>query len=154
MVKTIQLTQGKEAIVDDIDYAHLSQFKWHYKKTGYVARGLYCGGKMRTILMHREIMNPPPDALIDHIDGDKLNNCRSNLRIATNQQNQCNRKRQANNTSGYKGVCWSKQDKKWCARIRFSDKRYHLGFFDTPEAAHKEYCAKSMELHGKYGRVE
>ena len=72
---------------------------------------------------------------IDHINGDKLDNRIENLRAATVGQNQHNRKTNANNTSGYKGVWWNKASKKWAAGIKLEGKRIHLGYFDNVEEA-------------------
>lgn len=97
-------------------------------------------------LMHRGYL---PEQ-IDHIDGNGLNNDIENLRAATQVQNQHNKGTQKNNTSGFKGVSWNKQAKKWRAQIWFDGKSHHLGFSDTPEAAHEAYKAAAMKLHKEF----
>jgi hypothetical protein len=107
LMKFIQLTQGKQAIVDDEDFELLSQFKWYAMKSGhnvYAARG---GGKRRMELLHRLILGVTDSKIeVDHINGDGLDNRRSNLRVATHADNQHNPGTPTNNTSGYKGVHW------------------------------------------------
>lgn len=87
---------------------------------------------------------------IDHRDQNKKNNRLSNLRDVTQSQNMANVGRRANNTSGFKGVAWHKQAKKYVARIKVNYRNIHLGLFDTPEAAHSAYCAKAKELFGEF----
>lgn len=94
-----------------------------------------------------------PSIQIDHIDGNKTNNSPSNLRIATNAQNQMNVGIQKNSTSGFKGVCYEKDRNKWGARIFHLGKKITIGRFDSPELAYQAYVAKSIELFGEYART-
>jgi hypothetical protein len=87
---------------------------------------------------------------IDHINGDKLDNRIENLRAATVGQNQHNRKTNANNTSGYKGVSWNKAQKKWTARITLERKIIHLGYFANVEEAAEVVRKAREELHGSF----
>ncbi len=87
---------------------------------------------------------------IDHINGDKLDNRIENLRAATVGQNQHNRKTNANNTSGYKGVSWHKAKKKWVSRIKLEGKSIHLGYFDNVEEAAEVVRKAREELHGDF----
>lgn len=87
---------------------------------------------------------------IDHINGDKLDNRIENLRAATVGQNQHNRKTNANNTSGYKGVGWNKAQKKWVARITLERKNIHLGYFANVEEAAEVVRKAREELHGSF----
>lgn len=89
---------------------------------------------------------------IDHIDGNGLNNDVENLRAATHSQNGSNRGAQKNNTSGFKGVGWKKNAQKWYASIRFDGKQCHIGYFDTPDAAHEAYKAAAKKLHKEFAR--
>jgi len=88
--------------------------------------------------------------IIDHIDKNPSNNSIKNLRSCTNRENQFNSRKQINNTSGYKGVCWNKKNKKFVAQIRKNGKPVHLGSFDCPKEASKAYEAKAKELHGEF----
>jgi hypothetical protein len=95
-----------------------------------------------------------PSAQIDHISGDRLDNCLANLREATHGENMRNSRRCANNTSGFKGVSWDKRSGKWLAHIKIDRRSRHLGSFDTPEEAHAAYCEAANRLHGKFARLE
>jgi hypothetical protein len=93
----------------------------------------------RSILMHRLVLYAPRGKEVDHINGDTLDNRRGNLRLAAHDQNGHNRKIQRNNASGFKGVSCYKRTGLWGAYIKFRGKQYHLGYFDTPELAAREY---------------
>ena len=88
--------------------------------------------------------------VIDHIDGNPLNNAIKNLRSCTQQQNTFNRGAYKNNTSGYKGVYWHKMAKKFQAKIGINGKLKHLGLFNTAKEASEVYEAKAKELFGEY----
>ena len=100
--------------------------------------------------MHRDIMNPLGGQEIDHIDGNPSNNQKSNLRFATSSQNKINRGPKKNNKSGYKGVSWHKQRKRWTARIMINDKYKHLGLFDDILDAVNAYNKAAKEYYGDY----
>jgi hypothetical protein len=102
-MKLIQLTQNKFAKVSDEDYEFLSLFKWHYND-GYAERKIRVDGKQHHVQMHREIMNAKKGEMVDHRDGDGLNNQRENLRLCTHSSNAMNMKKQPNKSSIYKGV--------------------------------------------------
>lgn len=95
---------------------------------------------------------PVPGEEIDHIN-DGTDNRWSNLRLVTKSQNQFNRKLNANNSSGYKGVFWKTPNNKWVAIIGFRGKRISLGSFDNKEEAAEVYRAKAQELHGEFARL-
>lgn len=156
-MKTIPLTQGKEALVDDEDFEKLSRFKWFaWEQCGvfYALRNSRIKEtRKRTIVrMHREVLGSPITQKIDHKDGDGLNNQRSNLRVSTRVGNNQNARKRTDNTVGLKGVYFHKQCKKFGAQIQSEGKRRHLGLFKTPEEAHAAYCAAASELHGDFAR--
>jgi hypothetical protein len=135
MMKEIQLTQGKVALVDDEDYEWLNQWKWYCAK-GYACRGGKRDGKAIQVYMHREIIKTPDGMYTDHINLNRSDNRKINLRTCTLTQNICNRNLQCNNTSGYRGVAWHKANKKWVAVIAVNRNKIYLGsFFDAKEAA-------------------
>jgi len=92
----------------------------------------------------------PPGYSIDHIDGDKCNNELSNLRICSQSQNQCNRGKQANNTSGYKGVSWDKSCRKWRVKIRAEGKEIWGGYYNELEDAATAYNFLAAKYHGEF----
>lgn len=116
-MKKIKLTQGKYAIVDDEDFEWLNQWKWCYCK--YVIRDIILNKKNKRIYMHRLIMNTPEKMQTDHINGNKLDNRRNNLRICTQSQNNMNRKISKLNTSGYRGIYWDKDNKNMLKNLLF-----------------------------------
>jgi hypothetical protein len=133
MTKSIPLTQGKFAIVDDGDYEYLNQWKWyatldHHTHTYYAMRREYPSRK--SIMMHREIMNPPDGLIVDHIHHDTLDNRRSELRIVTYSQNSRNKNKEI------KG--FSKRGNKYQVSISFTEngKRHniYIGVYATEEA--------------------
>lgn len=152
-MKKIELTQGKEALVDDDYFNILSKWKWYYDG-GYAKRKKCLPNKiLKTIWMHREIMKTPQGLCTDHIDGNGLNNQKINLRICTNDQNQRNSKKQVNNTSGFKGVIVNKTTKKFQAQIRSNSRKIHLGYFNTAKEAAKAYNIAAKKLHGEFASL-
>ena len=147
MSHTIPLTKGRFAVVEDADFARLSQLKWCYNSSGYAVHY----EDRRTIFMHRLIMNAPPHLQVDHINQNRLDNRRENLRFATRSQNQANKGRQVNNTSGYKGVSF--RAGKWEARIRVAGGRLQLGRFDDPVTAALIYDAASRLFNVDFAGV-
>lgn len=102
--------------------------------------------------MHREVvgLSVHDPMVVDHINGNTLDNQRINLRICTHQQNLCNRGSTRGNTSGFKGVVWHKHRRKWVAKIKVNYKTYHLGLYATPEEAHLAYQRAAATLHGEF----
>lgn len=92
----------------------------------------------------------PGSMLIDHVDGDGLNNKPRNLRLATQSENLRNCGAQCNNTSGHKGVSWHRNTRKWCAQITLNGRRTHLGYFSTAEEAAAAYATAAHQLHGVF----
>lgn len=155
-MKYILLTKGKRTLVDDEDYEYLKQWKWYFGSR-YAQRQEYLGkinGKyqQKTVYMHRELCSSDED--VDHINGDTLDNRRSNLRACTHQQNSYNQKLRKSNTSGYKGVSWHKQRKKWVVQLQYNGKKLHLGLFTDIEDAVKAYNDKSILVYGDFARKE
>lgn len=152
--RIIGLTRGKSTVVSYEDYAYLTQWVWYansYKSGIYYAvrkqhfSTIIGKQKQTTILMHRVIMERVLDYSdfeeVDHIDGDGLNNCRSNLRPVTHKQNLENRRLNKNNKSGVRGVSWNKRARKWRAYVMSNGIEKHLGFFTRLEEAEKAVIA-------------
>jgi hypothetical protein len=124
------------ALVDDEDYERLSKYTWRLHSKGYATRSSSTNGKETRLMMHREILDTG-EFQVDHIDRNKLNNQKDNLRIATNSINQFNKGKQKNNTSGTPGVFWDRSKNVWRARIQLDGKRIELGRFRTVDEAAK-----------------
>ncbi len=155
-VAYLTLTKGYVAMIDAADVPLVGMWNWTAKvtETNVYAKRNDCSVKpSRSIYLHRAILSAPAEMEVDHRDGDGLNNCRSNLRMATRTQNSCNVKRRASNSSGYKGACWDKRRSAWVAHIRVNGVQTHLGRFDTAEAAHQAYVDASARMHGEFGRT-
>lgn len=155
-MKEIKLPKGKVAMVDDEDFEELNKYKWCAFKgnsTYYVSRATRVAKKQKVLLMHRVIMKTPKGMHTDHINGDGLDNQRSNLRIATHSENMRNTRMSKNNTSGYKGVCWDKNAKKWHVQITVDSKLIYLGLYDTVEDGYKAYCIACIKYHGEFANL-
>lgn len=144
--KLIPLTQGKFAIVDADDYDHLMQWKWFCSAWGCAARN----ARDETLLMHRVILSADKGFHVDHINGDPLNNSKSNLRLANHAQNQQNSKLRKNTTSKFKGVGWHKATRKWIAYIKVDYKHKHLGLFVDEKEAAQAYDAAALLYFGEF----
>jgi hypothetical protein len=139
------------ALVDEEDYASLSQVKWYWQPPdkgscaghkGYVKRYQWVPAqrKYRSVAMHREILSAPAGVPVDHIaPGDGLDNRRCNLRLASASTNARNAPLRQTNKSGYRGVSWHTRRRKWRAEIRVRGFAHHLGYFSAPEAAAAAY---------------
>jgi len=90
---------------------------------------------------------------LDHKNRNSYSDSLSNLRVATHKQNLCNRGKSKNNTSGYKGVCWDKENDKWIAQIRSDGRNFNLGRFSTITAARDAYVKAAKHMHGKFACV-
>lgn len=152
-MKFIELTQGRKAVVDDEDFAWLSQWNWYYhknRKHGYAERK----EAGRIVLMHREISRHhgllKPGMEVDHWNDCGLDNRKENLRVATQNDNAHNRGKHQNNSSGVPGVSWHKQHGKWHAKIMLNGKDKHLGYFNDLEDAKAARQAAERKYFGKF----
>lgn len=146
-IDKIYLTQGKFATVDKEDYDNVIKYQWIFNNRGYVGSG----GDGKYILLHRFIMNAPKGKVIDHINGDKLDNRKCNLRICyqiDNIHHQIHISR--NNKSGKSGVHWNKAKNKWVSRIDAYGKRINLGFYDYLEDAIDARKQAEMKYLGEF----
>ena len=156
-MKLIPLSRpGVFALVDDDDFERLNAHTWtaQLRETGDFHAARYHGTKW--IYMHHEILPYRTGYIIDHRDGNGLNNTRHNLRYATKQQNAWNSRKRAGTLSRFKGVSRSRQtpQRPWRAYIQTPDKRYkHLGLYLTETEAAEAYDRKAQELFGPYARL-
>ena len=152
----ITLTKGYVAVVDAEDAHLVACDNWQAKERGsrtYACRSQWCGGHYEERKMHRVIIGASGDHSVDHIDGDGLNNRRSNLRLASNLQNSWNQSTAKNNASGYRGVDFDKATSRWRARIQCNGKSHWLGFHSTAVDAKAAYDAAAMTLYGEFARL-
>lgn len=154
-MRKIKLTKDQFAIVDDDDYEKLNKFKWYADvrpaiNNYYARRDIVIDGKIKRYYMHRVIMNCPDNMVIDHIDHNPLNNQKNNLRIVTQQQNTINKRIQSNNSSGYAGLSFRKDTKKWKTRITFNGKEIALGCFILKCQAVKARKEAEEKYFGEY----
>jgi hypothetical protein len=147
---------GGYALVDDEDYDDLMKFRWGMTTQGYAFRAVMINHKARRYRMHREVMNAPRfswSCQVDHIDGNKLNNQKSNLRFCTASQNRCNIGKKKGYNTIYKGVRRARQRSGYTARITIKYKAIDLGTYDTPELAYAAYCGAAKAVHGDFANV-
>ncbi len=148
-IRQIPLTGGLYAYVDAADYEWLSQYRWRLSSSGYVVRR----EKRKLIFMHRQIMQPPKRVPVDHRDGSRLNNCRSNLRVCTLQENAQNRVKRLGCASRFKGVHRAPDRPKWTAGHQFKGDRIWLGYFDEEIEAARAYDYRAVECCGELAWV-
>lgn len=160
MSKKIELTRGYVALVDNVDYEELSQYKWltltnSHSDHIYAARH-NPNKRPSLLLMHRQILGlTDPKVHTDHVNGDGLDNRRSNIRACTPRENMQNQKISSINTSGFKGVDVNRMGKcnPWRASIRVNDKNIYIGVYSTPEMAARAYDEAAIEHFGKFART-
>lgn len=142
----IPLSDGSIAIVDDED-AHLSRFRWHHVGQ-YALRHEETPSGRRSIYMHREILQPGT-SLVDHVNGDGLDNRRTNLRACSRAENNRHRRSAEGSSSRFVGVVWNRRLRKWTAQIRGR----HLGVFKVEEEAARAYDAAARRAYGDFASV-
>lgn len=146
MNKTLKL-RSKEGTYFLIDYDQkekVLQYKWRLNPYGYV-----CTNR---VFLARFIMNAPKELQVDHINGDKLDNRKQNLRLCTMEQNQFNRPKRKSK-SGFRGVYWVERKKKWRAAIKYRGKTIHLGYFHDKKKAAIRYNEEIFKIAGEFARL-
>lgn len=166
-MKTIPITKGQVALVDDEDYEKVSRWRWcavdtdtkhgtqwyaqrHFRDKS--RRDEYGRARSAVILMHRAILGVPKGRHVDHINGDGLDNRRANLRVCTAQQNLWNQRWAARPDKPYKGVRrdGTKRHPGWIAVVTRDRRRIRLGWFKSAEAAARAYDAMAALLFGEF----
>lgn len=153
-MRYIKLTNGRKALIDNEDYEYINQWLWRLDKHGYATRvkRTYIGkGKYKctTIFMHREIAKTPLGKDTDHINRNRLDNRRLNLRIVTRSENNINSKIRRTNSSGFTGVSFHAQTGKWRAYISYKGRVYSGGLFINIGEAIKARKKLVCDIYGK-----
>lgn len=156
--KTIPLTRGDIAIVDAELYDELSKYKWH-SHAGYAARTKKKKGVVTILLMHRIIMGiNDPKIIVDHINRNKSDNRRANLRLVNKSQNGMNRPKDSDGNNAYKCIYKfhpkHKRKKPYYVQMTANGKKYHGGYFETPEQALSKYNEMARRFHGEFAYMQ
>lgn len=153
----VKLNNGQLVLVDLEDFDSLKTHKWYLDHKGYAVRhekkDEYCNRARKIIKMHRFIMRSKDGESIDHINRNPLDNRKSNLRTATNSQNQANSRLLKSNTTGYRGVIKYNQKKAWGAQINIQGKRIFKGMFNTKEEAALKYNELAKKYFGEFANL-
>lgn len=154
-MKIIKMYSGEDILVDDDDYEKLLPFRWIKRSNGYATRFEYPdgkSGKRKHIFMHREVMGV--DQIIDHINGNILDNRKSNLRLTNKTLNSANSKKHSRNKTGFKGVVYRKDMKNpYLAYVGYNNGQIYLGSYATKVEAAQAYDAKVTELFGDHAKT-
>lgn len=153
-------------VIDDADYDLVKNISWSriitMGKYPYAFGNIKVRGKWKGIKLHRLLLKPKPNELVDHKNGDGLDNRRSNLRVCNKAQNGQNSKRPSNNTTGFKGIIFVKSradcgtpcsERPWMAQIGHENKHITIGYFKTAKLAAQAYDKKAKELHGEFAKL-
>lgn len=147
-------TLGEQTVYfDDSDYDLIMRYKWVLLKTG--GNTIYCETRKKNFrtYMHRLIMNPNENEIIDHKDHNGLNNMRSNLRICSHRQNNCNTRLHITNSTGFRGVSFKKDKNAYVAQISFNNKTHYIGFYKNKYQAAEAYNRFATKLHGEFATL-
>lgn len=156
-MRYIPLTRGLVSVVDAREFERISQSGLNYYSKKSSTEGCFYagrtvreeGGRVRTLFLHQEVLPPVDGLVVDHINGDMLDNRRCNLRLVTHQQNAWNRHRHIFNATGFRGVKKLKNGR-YAARITIDGRLVAIGYYDTPEEAHAAYLEKELEVRGGF----
>lgn len=149
----LDITKKRKTIIDSEDYDKVKDYKWHLLKTGYVATSVGGRKNKKMIYIHRLITNCPDGKVVDHINGNPLDNRKKNLRICLHIENCLNRKKSSINTktSKYKGVHFDKNRNKWRTSIRVNGTNFYLGRFNSEIEAKNAY--DNFAINCKFGKI-
>ena len=159
---SISTKNGETFLMDYDDYLNSEKDDIHWyihenthatKEEKYVISKRKIDSRYNVVKLHNYIMNPPDNMVVDHIDGNTMDNRKSNLRIVTQQQNSWNKSVAVNNTSGVKGVSRVRRSGKWVSRITHNGKRITLGTFENFQDAVLARVEAEKELYGEYSRL-
>jgi hypothetical protein len=154
-VKGIATVEGAIVVVDDADWPLLAMYDWRLDKDGYSRRQVRGVG---VEYMHRRITDAQKGEMVDHINGERLDNRRCNLRLCSPQQNPMNRGKSPDRwASPYRGVhraaSWKDGSLRWQAQLQISGKRIHIGIYATDKEAAKAYDEFARRAYGEFARL-
>ncbi len=151
MIESVELTRNQVAIVDSDDMPRLLEYKWRAHKNEFDYTWYAISTDTTAVLMHRYILrlSVADECLVDHINGNGLDNRKTNLRLCTNSQNQMNRRKQRGGTSRFKGVSWDSSRQRWTVRLV----NKNLGRFDNEEEAARVYDLAAIEAFGAFEKT-
>lgn len=164
-MKEIVLTKGKIAFVDDEDYEQTMKYRWRaqqektrngnlwYAIISSFSHPIVTPTGQRYWMMHRLLLQAVPGQMVDHVNGNGLDNRKCNLRWCTNSQNQANTDRHPRGSSQYRGVHWRIRDQKWGATIKIMKRTYRLGHFLSEEEAAIAYDHAALAAWGEFARL-
>lgn len=161
--REIKLSRGFISIIDEQDFEEISKHKWYAQLTRGKNRHVYAarastreekdGGSGQQIRMHRQILCPKKNEMIDHINGNTLDNRRANLRVCSRSQNACNSVKIASASSTFKGVYFNRDTQKFHSSITVSGKLYYLGSFDNAADAALQYDKFAIFIQGEFSKL-
>lgn len=149
-MKIVKLTQNRYTFVSNIDYDIVSKHNWSVNSCNYVSCYAYVNGKRTFLTLHKLIMNTPYGMEVDHINGNRFDNRRSNLRLCTHSQNCVNRKSKIEPKSGFRGVGFHYGTNKWRAVIKVNQKKISLGLYFAKEEAARAYNLAALRYFGEF----
>lgn len=151
-MKRIPLTKGKFALIDDEDFSSISRWNWSITSTRYYLYAHRRDGR-RLVKMHRFILSAPTNKVVDHINGNGLDNRKINLRLCSPAENARNQRKHKNNVSGFRGVSWCKREKKWVAYVAKDGVKKFVGYFKNKKLAALARDQKATSLHGEFAKL-
>ena len=143
--------ESGRAIIDLEDVEKCKNHKWNLDKRGYAVSKLY--NPLSSLKLHRLIINVANVMDVDHINRNKLDNRKSNLRVCSHQENSCNNSLYKNNKSGVTGVHWLTRESKWCAEIKLNYKKIPLGYFDDINEAKRARREAELKYFGEFAPI-
>lgn len=154
MAIEVPLSKGKVAVIDELDAPWVMERKWFARpvRGGYWYAVTNDGGGRKRLVMHREILGAKQHEIVDHVNGDTLDNRRSNLRLCNRSENMANRAKRVGR-SRFKGVVYRADRNRWYAQIGHNGRRRFLGSFETEESAAIAYDAAARSLFGSFARL-